>query len=344
ISCSGTVGRVAIVPEGLECVMVRSVALIKPKQSILNGLFVQYFLQSTAGQQQIFVKLNQGAQANLFQNHIKELRIPIPSTKAEQQAIAEALSDADALIESLEQLLAKKRLLKQGAMQELLTGKRRLPGFEVKSGYKQTEVGAVPEDWKIIALGELGMWKSGGTPSMQNPFFWEKGTISWVTSGDVKRSLLSESPMKITTYAVKNSSTTLLPINSIIIVTRSGILRKYLPVAKNIRQLAINQDLKALIPNDDHVADYLLHMLVWSGPNILATCLKSGTTVESIEYRWLKSLTVPLPPTKTEQDAIAVILNNMDSEIDTLETKLAKTRQLKQGMMQELLTGRIRLI
>ena len=340
----GEIGRCAIWNETLdECYYQKALHRLRPKSGY-NVTFMLNVLRLLASNGFLLNFVTQTSIAHLPKEKLELVPIPLPPTKAEQQAIAEALSDADALIESLEQLLAKKRLLKQGAMQELLTGKRRLPGFEVKSGYKQTEVGAVPEDWKIIALGELGMWKSGGTPSMQNPFFWEKGTISWVTSGDVKRSLLSESPMKITTYAVKNSSTTLLPINSIIIVTRSGILRKYLPVAKNIRQLAINQDLKALIPNDDHVADYLLHMLVWSGPNILATCLKSGTTVESIEYRWLKSLTVPLPPTKTEQDAIAVILNNMDSEIDTLETKLAKTRQLKQGMMQELLTGRIRLI
>ena len=78
--------------------------------------------------------------------------IPLPPTKAEQEAIAEALSDADALIESLEQLIAKKRQIKQGAMQELLTGKKRLPGFATEAGYKQTEVGVIPEDWERTDL------------------------------------------------------------------------------------------------------------------------------------------------------------------------------------------------
>ena len=81
-----------------------------------------------------------------------EIAVPLPPTKAEQEAIAEALSDADALIESLEQLLIKKRQIKQGAMQELLTGKKRLPGFEINPGYKQTEVGMIPEDWKTPEL------------------------------------------------------------------------------------------------------------------------------------------------------------------------------------------------
>ena len=82
-------------------------------------------------------------------------QIALPETKAEQEAIAEALSDADALIESLEQLIAKKRLIKQGVMQELLTGKRRLPGFETNPGFKQTEVGVIPEDWNAHRLGDV---------------------------------------------------------------------------------------------------------------------------------------------------------------------------------------------
>ena len=78
--------------------------------------------------------------------------VAVPPTKAEQEAIAVALSDPDALIESLEQLIAKKRQLKQGAMQELLTGKKRLPGIENKPGYKQTEFGLIPEDWEVVSI------------------------------------------------------------------------------------------------------------------------------------------------------------------------------------------------
>jgi type I restriction enzyme S subunit len=210
-------------------------------------------------------------------------------------------------------------------------------------GYKQTEVGVIPEDWEVSSLGQLGSWKGGATPSMQNPSFWENGTIPWVSSGDVKRPLLFDAPMKITSHAVKNSSTTLLPANSIVIVTRSGILRKYLPVAKNVLPLAINQDIKALIPAANHVPDYLLHLLLWSGPQILARCMKSGTTVESVEFRWLKSFAVPLPPTKAEQEAIAEALSDADALIESLERLLAKKRHLKQGAMQQLLTGKKRL-
>jgi type I restriction enzyme S subunit len=215
--------------------------------------------------------------------------------------------------------------------------------MELKLGYKQTEVGVIPEDWAVRPLGQLGSWRGGATPSMQNSAFWANGTIPWVSSGDVKSVSMSDSPMKITDYAVRNSGTTVLPTNSIIIVVRSGILRKYLPVSRTTRPLAINQDIKALIPDVNHVPSYLLHLLTWSGPKILATCLKSGTTVESIEFRWLKSFCIPLPPTKAEQEAIAEALSAADAFIESLEQLIAKKRQIKQGAMQALLTGKRRL-
>jgi type I restriction enzyme S subunit len=294
------------------------------------------------------MRLNQysesSAQPGLSVLKLLSLEVSRPPTKTEQKAIAEALSDADALIESLEQLVAKKRHVKQGAMQELLTGKKRLPGFQLKPGDKQTEVGQVPEDWELHSVGTLGVWKGGATPSMLNSTFWKNGSIPWVSSGDVKRPLIFDTEMRITDTAVKNSSTTLLPTDSIILVIRSGILRKFLPVAMNAGPVAINQDIKGLIAGADYVPNYLFHLLVYSGPRILATCLKSGTTVESIEFSWLKSFRVAIPPMKAEQEAIAAILWDMDAEIAALEVKLAKARQLKQGMMQELLTGRIRLV
>jgi type I restriction enzyme S subunit len=111
------------------------------QQYLRTGVFASIALQTTSI-------------AHLGAGRLVALKMPLP-TKAEQEAIAKALSDADALIESLEQLIAKKRQIKQGAMQELLTGKRRLPGFETKLDYKQTEVGVIPEDWDSPELGDI---------------------------------------------------------------------------------------------------------------------------------------------------------------------------------------------
>ena len=178
---------------------------------------------------------------------------------------------------------------------------------------------------------------------MRESAYWSGGTIPWISSADVKVRLIADAPYKITEHAVQNSSTTLLPANSIILVVRSGILRKFLPVARNITEVAINQDIKAIIPDGMRAPEYIQHLLSWAGPRILATCLKSGTTVESIEFKWLKSFAVAIPPTLAEQSAIATALSDADSLIESLEDLIAKKRQIKQGAMQELLTGKRRL-
>lgn len=253
----------------------------------------------------------------------------IPPTLHEQEAIAGALSDADAWIESLEQLIAKKRQIKQGAMQELLTGKRRLPGFSA--------------EWEKTTLNDLGRWMGGMTPSMANGSYWDGGDFPWVSSGDVKSTRMMDTSQQITKKAIKESATTVMPAGSIIIVNRSGILRRYLPVSLLLRDMAINQDIKGVILKHGLVSDFVLYSLLNAGQTILSTCMKAGTTVESIELMWLKRFVIPIP-SSAEQTAIATVLSNMDTEIESLESKLAKAREVKQGMMQELLTGRTRLI
>ncbi|MCZ7554619.1 MAG: restriction endonuclease subunit S [Anaerolineales bacterium] len=213
----------------------------------------------------------------------------------------------------------------------------------VKPGYKQTEVGVIPEDWNPISLEELGTWKGGGTPSKSHLAYWSNGTIPWVSSGDVKVNRLSHTLYKITEASVRESSTILLDEGAVLVVMRSGILRKYLPVATNIVPVAINQDLKAVIPNKKIVADYLLHVLLHKGSHILSICMKTGTTVESIEYAWLKRYTIPLPPTIEEQHAIAEVLNDVDDQIAALDDLIAKKRDVKQSAMQALITGKTRL-
>ncbi|WP_182871414.1 restriction endonuclease subunit S, partial [Rhodopirellula sp. JC639] len=127
------------------------IALVRFTSSELNPQFVSYFLASREVQKRFRALTDSGAKAGMNLTTVRSLKIAVPPTLAEQEAIASALGDADALIESLKQLLAKKRLIKQGAMQELLTGKRRLPGFE--------------GDWKSVQLTNVAKLESGHTPS-----------------------------------------------------------------------------------------------------------------------------------------------------------------------------------
>jgi type I restriction enzyme, S subunit len=165
ISMTGNVGRVCRVTSP-HCLLNQRVGKLVPLGVDGPFLFLMLglrrFLTAMAG------KAKGGAQGNLSVSDITDFLFPLPPTKAEQQAIAEALGDADAYIEALEQFIAKKRQIKQGAMQELLTGKMRLPGFGVESGFKQTEVGAIPEDWEVERLSAICAMKSGESITSAN--------------------------------------------------------------------------------------------------------------------------------------------------------------------------------
>ena len=215
--------------------------------------------------------------------------------------------------------------------------------MELKAGYKQTEVGLIPADWVVKKIQDFGKWKGGTTPSMKNASFWVGGTIPWASSGDIKSSIIVETELHITEDALRQTSATLLPKDSVLLVVRSGILRKYLPVAKNEVPLAINQDLKAVIMNGIIDSEYLLQALLAKGSRILSTCLKTGTTVESIDYFWLRTYAIPFPPLMEEQRAIAAALSDVDALITALDRLIAKKRDIKKAAVQDLLTGKRRL-
>ncbi len=315
-----------VVPEGFECVLVRSAALVKPIHEKVNSYFIQHWLQSERAQKQISNSVNQGAQPNLFLNHIERLTSPRPNL-LEQQAIAEALSDADALIESLDQLIAKKRQIKQGAMQELLTGKRRLPGF---SG-----------EWEVKRLDELADIRSGGTPSTTQPQFWDGG-VMWCTPTDITAlngfKYLSNTSRTISTEGLKASSAEIIPTHSIVMTSRATIGE----CAINTVPMTTNQGFKNFVPLDSVDAEFLYYLLTTQRAGFIGLC--SGSTFLEIGKTQLSGYQVHVPKTKSEQTAIATILSDMDTELAALESRLAKARQIKQGMMQELLTGRIRLL
>lgn len=244
----------------------------------------------------------------------------------EQQAIAEALSDADALIESLSLLLAKKHQIKRGAMQELLTGEKRLPGFEA--------------EWVTRRLDQLADIRSGGTPSTTQDQFWN-GDVLWCTPTDITaldgHKYLIDTARKLTLLGVHASATELLPAHSIIMTSRATIGE----CAINVLPVTTNQGFKNFVPLEGVDTDFLYYVLLMQRAAFINLC--SGSTFLEIGKTQLSPYQVTVPAGKGEQTAIAQVLSELDEEIVALQGKLAKARDLKQGMMQALLTGRIRL-
>ena len=136
----------------------------------------------------------------------------------------------------------------------------------------------LPKGWVTLSTGDAGVWRGGGTPSKANSEFWTSGTIPWVSPKDMKRSYIAEAIDNITESAIENSATQLIPEGSVLVVTRSGILRHSFPVAANTAPVAINQDLKALTPFDGIEPEYVMLQLQADASEILRECTKSGTT------------------------------------------------------------------
>ncbi|MFQ2452048.1 restriction endonuclease subunit S [Aeromonas caviae] len=270
--------------------------------------------------------------------HIVPYTIPYPA-KAEQIAIATVLSDSDALIVGLEQLIAKKQAIKTAAMQQLLTGRTRLPAFALRpdgtpKGYKSSELGKIPEDWGINSINKVGSIITGSTPPTAVGCYWD-GNIPWITPtdiGDAKN--IFESERRITEKGLQAIRG--LPANSVLVTCIASIGKN--AILKNAG--ACNQQINAIVPTALFDVDFLYYNIEFSKER-LRQC--AGITATPIISKALFSdFLLPFPSNK-EQTAIATILSDMDSELQALEQKLAKARDVKQGMMQQLLTGRIRL-
>ncbi len=190
----------------------------------------------------------------------------------------------------------------------------------------------LPAGWMSLALGGLGDWFGGGTPSKSNAAFWG-GDLPWVSPKDMKRARIDDAQDKITRAAVQGSATSLIPAGAVLIVTRSGILRHSLPVAVNTREVAINQDLKALVVAPFAEPDFIAMQLKSCAQSILARCAKSGTTVDSVDFDLLKAFELVLPPLAEQRrivarlDALTACTARARADLDRIPALAARYKQ-----------------
>ncbi len=268
----------------------------------LNGYFF-YLYFSNSFYNRIMQMTAKSSVDSVRMEMIAEMQIPLPS-KNEQTAIAEVLSDTDALIESLEKQIAKKKAIKQGTMQQLLTGKKRLPGF---SG-----------EWEVKKLKNLC-------------------TLEYGSSLESKEyDNFSESFVYGTSGIVGNSSK-FLSIGESVVIGRKGTINKPIYIPKQQKFWVI--DTAFYLKSEENI-QYLFYLL----SSIDFSKYNESTGVPSLNRNTFYEILVLIPKSLAEQTAIAEILSDMDSEIEVLEQKCEKYKKIKQGMMQQLLTGKIRLV
>jgi len=202
----------------------------------------------------------------------------------------------------------------------------------------------IPGAWKLVALGDLGQWSGGGTPSKSKAQYWEGGTIPWVSPKDMKAFVIRDSEDHITEEAVSGSTAKLIPANSVLFVTRSGILRHSFPVALNAVSVTVNQDLKTLTPRKGVLPEYVAWALRAFSQDILNTCSKQGTTVNSIETNSLKAFTIPLAPLEQQKSIVAEIekqFSRLDEAVANLKRVKANLKRYKAAVLKAAVEGRL---
>lgn len=310
VKTGSTVGKTALVKNLNEKATINP-QIVVFKKIIIDNIYLSYVVSDNLFQTQILKTVVGGAIPTLSQNQIASFIFPLPP-KPEQKAIAKALSDVDGLITSLEALIEKKEYIKTATMQQLLTGKKRLNGF---SG-----------EWVERKLGDVAKIIMGHSPSSSNYNLDGIGLPLIQGNADIKerKTIISKYTSQITRKAFKND---------VIMSVRAPVGK----IAKATFEACIGRGVCAIrIKND-----FLYHYLMYLEPKWLS--LSTGSTFDSVTSDEVKSLLIYLPEDEKEQQAIAKILLDMDKEIESLKTKLKKTKVIKKGMMQELLTGRIRL-
>ncbi len=325
---NATVGPVAIIETGLDYVILSTTATcFRCDNRYLFNKYLRYFFES-----EFFVKQYSAVMSQSTRNQVpitaqRKFHVIIPAFP-EQTAIANILSDTDALIEHLEKLIAKKKAIKQGAMQQLLTGKKRLPGFSGEWGEKKLSVIAdlfkgrglskseIVDDGKYscILYGELFTTYSQVIEDVKSKTNTREGLPS--INGDI---LL---PGSTTTVGIDLATASSLQKNDVLMGGDIIVIRK-----KGLK-----------LYDSEFLANHLTHIAKYKIAEIT-----QGITIIHLHGSRLKELIVKIPNDVSEQTAIATVLSAMDAEIESLKQKKAKYSLLKQGMMQQLLTGKIRV-
>jgi len=302
MSINGTIGNLGLF-QGQPIVLGKSAAYLNIRTDV-SKLYVYHVLQSSCVRQQFFDGLTGSTIGNLGLSAIRSTCIPLPLNDSEQTSIAKALGEVDDLLYSLDQLLIKKQSIKQAAMQDLLNGKRRLPGFE--------------GEWEVKRLGDVVQIRKG-----------QLITSDAVLPGDIPVIAGGRQPAYYHAAANRNGRT--------ITISASGASAGFVALYD---EPIFASDCSTISEAESYCIDFLFYQLLSKQKTIYKA--QTGGAQPHIHAKDLNPLLFSFP-TLSEQSAIAAVLSDMDAELAALEARRDKVHELKQGMMQQLLTGKIRL-
>lgn len=275
---------------------------------------------------------------SIRKDDIENYPFPLPPL-SEQQRIVERIEELFAKLdeakERLQEVADSFAVRKAAILHKAFTG-------ELTKQWRW-ENGVSDESWEEKKLGEVGSWLGGGTPSTNREEYWDNGNILWITSKDMKSAVIEDTLMKVNEIGVKNSSANYIEKPAILVVMRSGILRRTFPVAMVKKPFTVNQDLKAIVPDKDDL-EFLFWMLLSNERRILDSCMKNGTTVESINSNALKAFAFKCP-TLPEQHEIVRLIDDLlareRSSQQATEQALASIDLMKKSILARAFRGEL---
>ncbi|KOP78166.1 hypothetical protein AMS59_13805 [Lysinibacillus sp. FJAT-14745] len=275
--------------------------------------------------------INGGTRSKLNQSELKIISIPYPSIE-EQETISSILSIVDEQIDETEQLIEKTKELKKGLMYQLLT---KGIGY---TEFKHTELGEIPKSWEVVLIDEVAERKSGHTPNKKNNEYWN-GNIPWISLKDTFRldkQYVEETTDYTTEEGLKNSSAVLLPKNTVIVLRDASVGK----IGITKFEMATSQHFINYICGPKLDYKFLYYYFIAQKKTFIREAI--GSTIKTIGLGFFKELKIILPPLK-EQQKIASILSAVDEQIEVYEKEKTKYGELKKALMQQLLTGQIRV-
>lgn len=328
-------------PENL--IVSTGFAVIRPKPDIYSD-YLGYLLQSEGFVGDV-VANSVGVSYPAINASVLAALPAVQPAFEEQQTIARFLDQKTAQIDTL--------ISKKEALLERLAEKRTAlishavtKGLNPQAKMKDSGVewlGQVPAHWMVKKLKFFVAAFGGGTPNTSKAEYWD-GDIPWVSPKDMKSETINETEDYLTELGVRESATKIVPIDSVLVVVRSGILRHTIPVARNSVVVSLNQDMKALIPNDQLEAAFLHRLIQGNQKGLLPLWSKPGCTVESIEYGYMANTEIGVPPLDEQRaivEYIDSVLAKLDRQINKASQAIEKLMAYRSALITQAVTGKI---
>jgi type I restriction enzyme S subunit len=345
ITKDGTIGKVAIIRDmPLPSTLNSGLFLVRPKHKRIKMDFFKYVIESNVFKD-FFDYLSTGSTIkHLYQDTFINFSYPLPPIEA-QTKIVDYLNCKTTNIDQYRSNLVTKRqalLDLHSALLAQVVTKGLVQDVPLKDT-GQEWLGKIPEHWGLQPLKYVTKSYSGGTPSKDNLKYWSNGSIPWVSAKDMKSFFIEKTQDYITEDAIKGSSTKLVPTNSILIVVRSGILKKRVPVAVTRTPVTINQDIKVYeVTKKELNSEFLANYLVGREKDLLFNASALGATVDSLDSELLGRFPIVIPPLQEQLEINDYIRDkrfNLDKLIQVINEQINNLDEYRTTLITDVVTG-----